>query len=193
MLGPVHRVPVRGLALPGTDAFATPLGTVPIDRDALRAVQDLPQVVKSDPAHALEHSLEVQLPFLQKVLGEFAIVPFAVGMANCGRGRSGDRAPLGRPRDADRDLDRSVALPCLRRSPQDRMAPPWIALLPFSTDIDHEEACGATPLNGLLSVPEKETCRSSCSPRAIRAHGRRKGQVVGYSSFAPLRRRRGEA
>ena len=85
MLGPVHRVPVRGLALPGTDAFATPLGTVPIDRDALRAVQDLPQVVKSDPAHALEHSLEVQLPFLQKVLGEFAIVPFANSPRKIGR------------------------------------------------------------------------------------------------------------
>src|SRR6267378_895471 len=40
LLGPVHRVPVRGLAIPGTDAFATPLGAVPIDRDALRAVQD---------------------------------------------------------------------------------------------------------------------------------------------------------
>src|SRR5713101_4219371 len=82
MLGPVHRVPVRGLALPGAQMFETPLGTVPIDRDACRAVQDLPQVVTSDPAHALEHSLEVQLPFLQKILGDFALVPLAVGMAN---------------------------------------------------------------------------------------------------------------
>src|SRR5207302_7003212 len=82
MLGPVHRVPVRGLALPGADAFATPLGTVPIDRGACRSVQGLSQVVTSDPAHALEHSLEVQLPFLQKILGEFALVPLAVGTAN---------------------------------------------------------------------------------------------------------------
>ena len=82
LLGPVHRVPVRGLALPDADAFATPLGTVPLDKDAVRAVQSLPQVVKSAPAHALEHSLEVQLPFLQKMLGEFALVPFAVGMAS---------------------------------------------------------------------------------------------------------------
>jgi len=44
-------------------------------------VRDLPQVVVNDAAHALEHSLEVQLPFLQKMLGEFALVPFAVGMA----------------------------------------------------------------------------------------------------------------
>src|SRR5438876_7942459 len=64
LLGPVHRVAVRGLAVPGAESFATPLGEVPVDQTALRAVADLPQVVKSDPAHALEHSLEVQLPFL---------------------------------------------------------------------------------------------------------------------------------
>src|SRR5688500_11359180 len=82
LLGPVHRVAVKGLAVPSAAAFATPLGTVRIDAEALRAVRDLPQVVQSDPAHALEHSLEVQLPFLQKVLGEFALAPFAVGMAS---------------------------------------------------------------------------------------------------------------
>src|SRR3954466_291857 len=78
MLGPVHRVPVRGLGVPGSEAFATPLGRVAIDRAALREVQDLAQVVRSDAAHAQEHSLEVQLPFLQSVLGDFALVPFAV-------------------------------------------------------------------------------------------------------------------
>src|SRR5579859_8261128 len=66
LLGPVHRVPVRGLALPGAQAFATPLGTIPVDEEAVRAVEGMPQVVRSDAAHALEHSLEVQLPFLQK-------------------------------------------------------------------------------------------------------------------------------
>src|SRR5919108_1195216 len=79
LLGPVHRVPVRGLALPGADFFDTPLGRIRIEQAAL---DDLPQVVKSAPAHAMEHSLEVQLPFLQKVLGEFSLVPLAVGMAN---------------------------------------------------------------------------------------------------------------
>src|SRR2546423_2150257 len=76
LLGPVHRVPVQGLAAPAADAFETPLGLVPIDRQALQDVEDLPQVVVSDPAHAMEHSLEVQLPFLQTVLGEFSLVPF---------------------------------------------------------------------------------------------------------------------
>src|SRR5689334_914077 len=73
MLGPVHRVPVRGLAIPTDDAFATPLGTVPIDRAALESVRTLPQVVASDAAHLQEHALEVQLPFLQRQLGEFAL------------------------------------------------------------------------------------------------------------------------
>src|SRR6185436_12113813 len=82
LLGPVHRVPVRGLAMPSADAFATPAGEVSVDREALNEVRDLPQVVTSDAAHALEHSLEVQLPFLQKVLGDFRLAPFAVGMAS---------------------------------------------------------------------------------------------------------------
>src|SRR5438067_11984176 len=81
LLGPVHRVPVRGLAIPTDEAFATPLGTVPIDRAALERVRDLPQVVASDLAHVQEHALEVQLPFLQRQLGEFALAPFAVGAA----------------------------------------------------------------------------------------------------------------
>src|SRR5436309_2404847 len=82
MLGPVHRVPVRGLAIPTDEAFATPLGTIPIDRAALEAVRDLPQVVASDSAHLQEHALEVQLPFLQRQLGSFALAPFAVGDAS---------------------------------------------------------------------------------------------------------------
>src|SRR2546422_11020443 len=60
MLGPVHRVPVRGLALPGAQIFETPLGRIPIDQKAIQEVSSLPQVVSSEPAHALEHSLEVQ-------------------------------------------------------------------------------------------------------------------------------------
>ncbi|HUQ74818.1 MAG TPA: AmmeMemoRadiSam system protein B, partial [Burkholderiales bacterium] len=82
LLGPVHRVAVRGLAIPTDAAFATPLGTVAIDRAALDQVRDLPQIVASDVAHVQEHALEVQIPFLQRQLGDFALAPFAVGMAS---------------------------------------------------------------------------------------------------------------
>ncbi len=81
MFGPAHRVAVRGLALPQCAAFSTPLGAVPIDAEAAALARQLPGVVESEHAHALEHCLEVQLPFLQSVLKEFRLVPFAVGFA----------------------------------------------------------------------------------------------------------------
>ncbi len=82
LLGPVHRVPVRGLALPDADIFATPLGDIEIDQPAVAAIIDKPQVVVSAAAHEQEHSLEVQLPFLQTVLADFKLVPLAVGDAS---------------------------------------------------------------------------------------------------------------
>ena len=82
LLGPVHRVPIRGLALPSAQAFETPLGRLPIDREAVSQLLALRQVSVSRAAHAQEHSLEVQLPFLQEVLGKFSLVPLAVGDAS---------------------------------------------------------------------------------------------------------------
>ena len=81
LLGPAHRVPVAGLALPADDLFATPLGNVSIDRAAMAEISTLPQVTVSRAAHAGEHSLEVELPFLQIVLEEFSLVPLVVGRA----------------------------------------------------------------------------------------------------------------
>ena len=78
LLGPTHRVAVRGLALPGCEAFATPLGMVKMDTPSIAAIRKLPQVVVSAQAHALEHSLEVHVPFLKAVLEQFTLVPLAV-------------------------------------------------------------------------------------------------------------------
>jgi AmmeMemoRadiSam system protein B/AmmeMemoRadiSam system protein A len=184
MLGPVHRVPVRGLALPGAQIFETPLGRIPIDQKAVQEVSALPQAISSDPAHALEHSLEVQLPFLQKVLGEFALVPFAVGMANVEEvAQVIERLWGGRETliVISTDLSHYHAYAEARRidgSTVDRITA-------FATDIDHEEACGATPLNGLLYVAKKRNLSikllAACNSGDT-AGG--KGQVVGYSSFA---------
>ena len=82
LLGPTHRVAVRGLALPGCSAFATPLGTVEIDEAAIELPRGMPQVVVSAQAHALEHSLEVHVPFLQASLERFTLLPLAVGQAS---------------------------------------------------------------------------------------------------------------
>ncbi len=79
LLDPNHRVPLNKIAAPSVDAFATPTGEIPIDSDAIAAIVDLPQVEINDEPHAEEHALEVHLPFLHEVLGDFTLVPLVVG------------------------------------------------------------------------------------------------------------------
>jgi len=81
LVGPTHWVRIKGLAASSARGFETPLGTVPLDGPALNTVLDLPGIQVSDTAHAEEHSLEVQLPFLQEVLSDFRLVPLVVGEA----------------------------------------------------------------------------------------------------------------
>ena len=183
LLGPVHRVPVRGLAVPSADAFATPLGAVPIDREAIRSLGGLPQVVESDPAHRMEHSLEVQLPFLQKVLGEFALVPFAVGTASVEEVAQVIERLWGGHETLiviSTDLSHYHPYDEARRIDDRTIG----RISAFAADLSHEEACGATPLNGLLALARKKglsirllgACNSGDT-----AGGKR--EVVGYSSF----------
>ena len=81
LIGPAHYVALRGIAAPTVDAFETPLGCVPVDRDAVSTIADLPFVAQTDAPHAPEHALEVELPFLQALLPSFAVVPLLVGHA----------------------------------------------------------------------------------------------------------------
>ena len=85
LLGPAHRLGFGGLALSSADYFETPLGRVPVDREAVAQLSDLPQVQVLDSAHAREHSLEVQLPFLQEVLGSFQLLPLGLQSAGAHR------------------------------------------------------------------------------------------------------------
>ena len=82
LLGPSHRVAFSGLAVPESNVFSTPLGNIPIDEKAIQLLSKLPQVITSDKAHKEEHSLEVQLPFLQQVLNDFSIIPLVVNPRN---------------------------------------------------------------------------------------------------------------
>ncbi|MBI5279254.1 MAG: AmmeMemoRadiSam system protein B [Burkholderiales bacterium] len=184
LLGPVHRVPVRGLALPGALAFRTPLGTIPLDQEAMRAVARLPQVGVSPRAHAHEHSLEVQLPFLQEVLGDFALLPLAVGDATAQEVGDvleqvwGDEATV-----VVVSSDLSHYLPSEPARATDRATVD--AMLAGRTDIDHRQACGATPVNGLLAVAP----RHGLAPRLLKLcnSGDTSGdktRVVGYASLA---------
>jgi AmmeMemoRadiSam system protein B len=79
LIGPAHFVHFRGIAAPAAGSFETPLGALVVDRAAVEAIADMPEVVVSDAARAREDSLEVQLPFIREVLGEVGLVPLAVG------------------------------------------------------------------------------------------------------------------
>ncbi len=184
LLGPTHRVAVRGLALPAASAFATPLGIVPVDAAGVALVRALPQVLVSDPAHAQEHALEVQLPFLQATLGAFSLVPFAVGRASAEEVAAVLDVLWGGPEtlivvssDLSHyhpyaealDLDRATAADVLALSPR----------------IDHEHACGATPVNGLLLCARRRGLRARLLD--LRNSGDTAGdraRVVGYGAFA---------
>jgi len=184
LLGPVHRVPVRGLAIPTAEAFSTPLGQVKIDHAALASVRELPQVLASDAAHLQEHALEVQLPFLQRQLGEFALAPFAVGDASVAQVAQVLERLWGGPETLiviSTDLSHYHAYARAREidgATLERIAQ-------FATDLDHEQACGATPLNGFLASARERNLSirllAACNSGDT-AGG--KGQVVGYSSFA---------
>jgi AmmeMemoRadiSam system protein B/AmmeMemoRadiSam system protein A len=184
LLGPVHRVPVRGLALPGAEAFDTPLGRIPVDAEAVRMLAPFRQVVTSPAAHATEHSLEVQLPFLQKMLGEFSLLPLAVGDARPQEVLEVIERLWGGPETLfviSTDLSHYHGYEDARRI--DRATLSRIAA--FDTDINHEEACGATPLNGFLAAARLHglsirlvgACNSGDT-----AGG--KDRVVGYSAFS---------
>lgn len=184
LLGPVHRVPVRGLALPGADAFDTPLGRIRIDRDAVELLAGMRQVVRSDPAHAMEHSIEVQLPFLQNVLGDFALVPLAVGTASVGEVAQVIERLWGASETLivlSTDLSHYHPYNEARRVDARTLA----RIAAYATDLDHEEACGATPLNGFLQVARAR----GLSIRQLAANNSGdtaggKERVVGYSAFA---------
>jgi MEMO1 family protein len=184
LLGPVHREPVRGLALPGAEAFETPLGRVPVDAEAVRLLAPFRQVLVSPAAHAMEHSLEVQLPFLQRMLGEFSLLPLAVGDARPQEVRDVVERLWGGPETLfvlSTDLSHYHRYDEARAIDQSTLA----RIAAFNTDINHEEACGATPLNGFLAAARARglsirllgACNSGDTAGS-------KDRVVGYSAFA---------
>jgi AmmeMemoRadiSam system protein B/AmmeMemoRadiSam system protein A len=184
LLGPCHRVPVRGLALPEASAFATPLGQVPIDREAIESLAGLPQVVVSRAVHAEEHALEVQLPFLQRVLGEFSLVPLAVGAATPEQvAEVIDRLWGGAETLIVISSDLSHYHPYEEACAIDRGTAE--AILDYSTGIDHEQACGATPVAGMLLAAKRH--KLNVELLDLRNSGDTagdRGRVVGYASFA---------
>ncbi len=184
LLGPTHRVAVRGIAMPTVSAFDTPLGCVALDTAALSRLAEMPQVTANDDAHAQEHSLEVQLPFLQRALGAFTLVPLAVGDASAAEVAQ----VLERVWGGDETLivistDLSHYLPYGEARAKDRATVERI--LRLDPALDHREACGATPLAGALLAARAH----ALAPRLLdlRNSGDTAGdrsRVVGYCALA---------
>jgi len=192
LLGPVHRVPVHGLALPDVSAFATPLGEIPIDLDAVAAIRNMPQVVVSTAAHAPEHSLEVQLPFLQAVLGDFKLLPLAVGNATASEVAEvlevlwgGEETLIVISSDLSHFHPYQAALAIDAQTAQD--------ILNLQYTLSHEQACGGTPVNGLLLAARRHQLQPHLLD--LRNSGDTAGdkdRVVGYAAFA-FTERKGDA
>ncbi len=184
LLGPAHRVAVHGLALPSTDIFDTPLGQVKLDTGAMQNIAHLPQVSISAEAHAMEHSLEVQLPFLQSVLNKFTLLPLAVGMASA----EAVAEVLEHLWGNDETLivissDLSHFLPYAAAQQTDNATVQ--SILQLQQPIAQEQACGGTPINGLIIAAKKH----HLIPRLLdlRNSGDTAGsrdQVVGYAAIA---------
>ncbi|MHB1144782.1 MAG: AmmeMemoRadiSam system protein B [Thiobacillus sp.] len=184
LLGPTHRVYIRGLALPEAERFATPLGEVALDRAGMQLLAGLPQVTRSAAAHQMEHALEVQLPFLQQVLGDFQLLPLAVGEATAAEVAEVLETVWG----GDETLivissDLSHFLPdALARKVDGGTVGDILALKPH---LNHEQACGATPVNGLLLAARKHGLHPVVLD--VRNSGDTAGdpdRVVGYAAFA---------
>ena len=184
LLGPTHRVSVRGLALPEADRFATPLGEVQLDREGMRLLADLPQVIQSAAAHQMEHSLEVQLPFLQQVLGDFQLLPLAVGEATAAEvAEVLEKVWGGAETLIVISSDLSHFLPdALARQVDGGTVDAILALNPH---LNHEQACGATPVNGLLLAARQHGLHPQVLD--VRNSSQTAGdpeRVVGYAAFA---------
>ena len=185
LFGPSHHVPFDGLALPSNTAFETPLGRVPIDESARGLLLAQPYVDIFDDAHHWEHSLEVQLPFLQEVLGTFAVLPIAVGRASPEQVAEALEALWGGDEtvvvistdlshyhdyDTAKRMDRATA-GAIESLERERLA--------------QEDACGRIGVQGLLEAAQRHALIATTLD--LRSSGDTAGgrdEVVGYGAWA---------
>lgn len=185
LLGPSHRVAFQGLALSSAEGFATPLGVVPLDRKGCGEILELPFVHTFDPAHAQEHSLEVQLPFLQEILESFSLVPIVVGEADPGevaavldRLWGGEETVI----VISSDLSHYQSYPTAQRL--DQASSVAIEALRLEA-LNPESACGCLPVRGFLLAARARGLRAEILD--VRNSGDTAGdkdRVVGYGAYA---------
>jgi AmmeMemoRadiSam system protein B len=185
LLGPAHRVPLAGLAVPSVDAFATPLGPVAIDTDARATALTFPGVVVDDVPHAGEHSLEVHLPFVQRTFGVVRVLPIVVGRASTDLVATVLDALWGGAETlivVSSDLSHYEPYESAQRHDR-RTAEAVVTGAPDA--IDPDDACGAYPVRGLLDAAARHDLAATLLD--LRNSGDTAGprdRVVGYGAFA---------
>lgn len=184
LMGPCHRVAVRGIAVSSAEAFATPLGSIPVDAAARDAILALPQVSVFDATHTEEHSLEVHLPFLQELLDRFTLVPLVVGQASAAQVAEvietlwgGEETVFVISSDLSHYLDYDSA-----RALDGRTCAAIEALDPDA--ISYDQACGRVPVAGMLTVAKRRGM--TVATLDLRNSGDTAGdrrRVVGYGAW----------
>jgi AmmeMemoRadiSam system protein B len=184
LIGPSHHVPFAGLAVPSNTAFGTPLGSVVIDETARRQILRFPFVDVLDDAHHWEHSIEVQLPFLQEVLGAFAVLPIAVGRASPAQVDEvlealwgGDETLIVVSSDLSHyfDYDTARGMDAATASAIESLEPERIG---------SEDACGRVGVQGLLKAARRHALLARTLD--LRSSGDTTGgraEVVGYGAW----------
>lgn len=188
LIGPSHRVPLRNIAVPRSGSFSTPLGAIPVDLELRDRLLQTSAVISSDPAHALEHSLEVQLPFLQRVLDAFSVLPIVTGDTTSTQVADVLDAVWG---DSETlvlvSSDLSHYLPYHEARAVDAMTA--AAIVARSTQLGGEEACGCTAINGLMTVARQRDLRVEELDRLNSGDtAGDRSRVVGYGAFAVYER-----
>ena len=184
LMGPAHRVGFPGIAITSVDAFSTPLGLAMIDKQALASIASCEDVHVRDDAHALEHSLEVQIPFLQFVFGEFKLVPLLIGdvvpekvvdvLEMLWDGQE-TLVVVSSDLSHYNDYDTAVKMDTSTSRAIEDLRP---------QDIDFEGACGRIPVAALLLLARKRGLHARTID--LRNSGDTAGpkdQVVGYGAY----------
>lgn len=183
LLGPSHRVPIDGIALPLASAFETPLGQAEVDKKACQALLGFEQICESEPAHAMEHSLEVHIPFLQVVLREFTIVPLVVGSAEPEEVAEVINQVWGGPETlivVSSDLSHYHPYQEAELMDVDTTQ----AIQEMDSHLTGEQACGCAALNGLMVAAKQRQLQVSLID--LRNSGDTAGSkenVVGYGAY----------
>lgn len=184
LLGPSHRTPLRGLALPQADCFETPLGTIPLDKKLCERLLSLPQVHVIPASHIAEHSLEVQLPFLQTVLDDFKLVPLVVGLSSPQEVADVlDYCRGGHETLIVVSSDLSHYLPYEQACKRD--ANTLNHILSGDESLSEYDACGSAPIRGLLHLARDLGLKSELLDyRNSGDTAGDKSRVVGYAAIA---------